>query len=385
MKLKFVIFIHLLFCSPIFSQTESPDRKGDSTFLQEKRESFIKNLISDNKSPEQPKFLLYPTLAFSPETSWEIGFSALELYYAKKDTNNRLSEIQSFNFFTLNKQYGSWIEHFLYSDKDRWFFLGKIKVQRFPLKYYGIGPNTSKENEQLVNSNYIAIRERVLHKISNNFFGGIEFDFQKIYNIEFKGNKLDISKPLGSDGSKNFGIGAGLVFDNRHNALNVRNGLFAELAYLNYSPKLGNDFKFTSISSDIRMFKTVAKNQVLAAQMFGQFVVGNAPFNQLALLGGESLMRGYYYGRYRDNNLIATQIEYRFLPLPFCNRFGAAAFVSTGTVFPKISSIRFNRILPSAGFGLRYLVFPKKDIFLRLDVGFTKEGPAFYIFNGEAF
>ncbi len=380
-----MIYIQLFFCFTIFSQTESLITKGDSTFPERKKESFLKNLISDNKNPEQPKFLLYPTLAFSPETSWEIGFSALELYYAKKDTNNRLSEIQSFNFFTLNKQFGSWIEHFLYSDKDRWFFLGKIRLQRFPLKYYGIGPTAGKENEQLVNANYIAVRERVLHKISNNFFGGIEFDFQKIFNVEFEKSKLNIPNPIGFDGSKNFGIGIGLVYDSRHNAMNVRNGLFAELAYLNYSPKLGSDFSFSTISTDVRFFKTVIKNQVLAAQFFGQFVNGIAPFNQLALLGGESLMRGYYYGRYRDNNLMAAQIEYRFLPFPFSKRFGAAAFISSGTVFPKFKSIQFNNILPSAGFGLRYLVFPKKDIFLRFDVGFTKEGPAFYIFNGEAF
>jgi Omp85 superfamily domain len=359
--------------------------QNDSLTISEKKESFFKRLITDNKTPEQPKFLLYPTLAFSPETSWEIGVSALELYYAKKDTTNRLSEIQSFNFFTLNKQYGSWIEHFLYSDKDRWFFLGKLKLQRFPLQYYGIGPDANVENEQLVNSDYIAVRERVLHRISDNFFGGIEFDFQKISRISFEENDLNLPKPLGYKGSKNFGIGTGLVYDNRHNALNVRNGLFAELAFLKYSTKLGSDFDFNTFSTDIRWFKTVKKSQVLAVQFFGQFVNGTAPFNQLALLGGESIMRGYYYGRFRDKNLMAAQIEYRFLPFPFSKRIGAAGFLSTGTVFPKFSQLQARNVLPAAGLGLRYLIFPKKDIFLRFDVGFTKEGPAFYIFNGEAF
>ncbi|MES2795114.1 MAG: hypothetical protein V4683_04065, partial [Bacteroidota bacterium] len=92
-----------------------------------------------------------------------------------------------------------------------------------------------------------------------------------------------------------------------------------------------------------------------------------------------------YYGRFRDKKLMAAQIEYRFLPFPFSKRFGAAAFLSTGTVFPTFSAFQSDKMLPAGGFGLRYLVFPKKDIFLRFDVGFTKEGPAFYIFNGEAF
>ena len=42
-------------------------------------------------------------------------------------------------------------------------------------------------------------------------------------------------------------------------------------------------------------------------------------------------------------------------------------------------------VLPTGGVGVRYLVFPKKDIFLRFDVGFTREGANFYVFSGEAF
>jgi hypothetical protein len=32
----------------------------------------------------------------------------------------------------------------------------------------------------------------------------------------------------------------------------------------------------------------------------------------LALLGGPETMRGYYMGRYRDKQLLAAQVEWRF-------------------------------------------------------------------------
>jgi len=102
-------------------------------------------------------------------------------------------------------------------------------------------------------------------------------------------------------------------------------------------------------------------------------------------LGSESLMRGYCYGRYRYKKCMAAQAEYRFLPLPFSKRIGAAAFVAAGAVAPSFKAFSARDLLPSGGVGIRYLVFPKKDIFLRFDVGFTKEGPAFYIYSGEAF
>jgi hypothetical protein len=39
----------------------------------------------------------------------------------------------------------------------------------------------------------------------------------------------------------------------------------------------------------------------------------------------------------------------------------------------------------AGGIGARYFLFRKKDIFLRFDLAFTREGSGFYIFTGEAF
>lgn len=178
----------------------------------------------------------------------------------------------------------------------------------------------------------------------------------------------------------------GLVYDNRHNVLNVRNGIFSELALLRYSPALST-FGFTFIISDNRIYRPIGKNNVFAAQLLGQFNTGEVPFNQLALMGGETMMRGYYTGRYRDKNQLASQIEFRFLPLPlgFSKRLGAAVFAGGATVFPDFKNASINKIVWSTGAGLRFLLFPKKDIFTRFDVAFTQEGSGFYLFIGEAF
>jgi outer membrane protein assembly factor BamA len=225
----------------------------------------------------------------------------------------------------------------------------------------------------------------VLRKILPDFFGGLELDYQKLYNVEIDKMSSSLPVPNGGTGTTNFGVGAGLVYDNRHNALNVRKGTFAELAFLNYSPGLGSDYKFHSITVDGRIYRTVKKNQVFAAQVYGQFISGNPPFNQLALMGGEGMMRGYYTGRYRDRKYLAAQAEYRFLPLSFSKRIGATVFLASGVVSPSMHAFSLKNVLPSGGVGLRYLAFPKKDIFLRFDVGFTREGPSFYIYSGEAF
>jgi hypothetical protein len=188
----------------------------------------IGSFIHDTNNAAKPRFLTYPTLAFSPETSLEFGLNSIFVYYANRDTLNRLSEISAFSFYTVKNQYGFWLDHFLYSNKDRFFFLGKIRLQNFSLLCYGIGPGTPKRYQARVDANQIWLKERVLRKIVKDFFIGFEFDYQRLSEVHFVQNSQTeiFQLPLGHQGFTNLGIGLGIVYDNRHNVLNVRKGFF---------------------------------------------------------------------------------------------------------------------------------------------------------------
>ena len=356
---------------------------------QQQEKGFLKELVqktfTDTTSPGKPSFRTYPTLAFAPETSLELGASSLLLYKAKNDINNRLSELQAFTFFTLKGQYGLWIDDALYGHKDNFFFLGKIRFQRFPLLYFGNGPEADGSEESIVDANYFMLRQRVLKKIVPNFFAGAELDIQSLYNTSYTTVKGNLPPPEGINGSTNFGVGASFVYDNRQNVLNVREGFFAELAWLNYGGVINGPYRFNTLLTDIRRYHRLSANKVLAYQVAGSVNMGNTPFNMKSLLGGESLLRGYYYGRYRDNVLLAAQAEYRILPFSFSRRWGAVAFAGAGMVAPTVGALQMKHTKIAAGAGVRYLLFVEKDIYLRFDVGVTKEGVNFYLFTGEAF
>jgi len=349
---------------------------------------YLNKVLNDTTDISRPQFLVYPTLAYAPEMSWEIGFSSLYVNYPKRDTTNRLSEINGFTFITLENQYGIWFDHAIYTDQNKWFFLGKIRLQSFPLKYHGIGMDSPRDYLALVDANQIWIKERVLREIRPNLYWGLEAEYNQLSRVDFQKaeNAPAFDLPLGFEGSRNLGLGLGLVYDDRHNVLNVRDGHFAELALIRYFPALST-FNFNALLLDSRLFRPVGANNVLAFQLLGQFMAGDVPFNQLALMGGESMMRGYYLGRFRDRNQVATQVEYRMLPLPlgFTDRLGAAVFASAATVVPDFSQASINKVAWAAGAGARFLLFPKKDIYTRLDVAFTREGTGFYLFIGEAF
>ena len=348
--------------------------------------NYFKKMLGPQKDPADAQLINYPTLAYSPETRWEFGVSSLYVYSANKDLKNRLSEIKAFTFYTQESQYGIWLDHAIYTDKNKWFMYGKARYQSFPLFYYGIGPESPQDYTALIDGQYTLIRERVLREVVPSLYFGLEVDYQRLANVDYLETSTQYIAPeIGENGSTNLGVGAGLLFDNIYNAMNPREGLYSEWAFLSYRDQMSSDFNFSTYISDTRAYKPLQENTVLALQFYGQFTKGNAPFNMLSLMGGESLMRGYYLGRYRDKNLLAGQIEYRVLPFRFSKKWGASVFLAAGQVYGDNHNFKWNEFLPAGGAGVRYLIFPDKDIYTRIDVSFTQEGSGVYFFIGEAF
>lgn len=91
-------------------------------------------------------------------------------------------------------------------------------------------------------------------------------------------------------------------------------------------------------------------------------------------------MRGYYSGRYIDNNIISGLVELRQHVI---QRFGFTAWIGGGTIFPSIKEFSTKNIFPNYGIGLRFEV--KSNVNARIDYGFGK-GTGGFVFNiSEAF
>lgn len=107
----------------------------------------------------------------------------------------------------------------------------------------------------------------------------------------------------------------------------------------------------------------------------------------LRQMGNDQFMRAYYSGRFRDENLITSQAELRFRPIP---RFGLVAFGGAGKVFGK-NSFSQTDFKPTYGVGARFFFDLEKGLALRLDYAMgekpigEKRISGFYISLGEAF
>ena len=91
-------------------------------------------------------------------------------------------------------------------------------------------------------------------------------------------------------------------------------------------------------------------------------------------------MRGYYAGRYIDNNQISAQLELR---QHIYGRVGCVAWMGGGTVFHSFENLKIKNVLPNYGLGLR--VEFKHNVNIRVDYGFGKDTGGFVFQFAEAF
>ena len=105
-------------------------------------------------------------------------------------------------------------------------------------------------------------------------------------------------------------------------------------------------------------------------------------FYDLCLYGVNNQLRGYAGGEFQNRRMFTTQAEYR-LELP--KRLGLVAFGGIGGIAETWSDFRFDRLLPSAGAGLRFNLDKKNHIDYRIDFAFGREGHTLSIGVGEAF
>jgi len=119
-----------------------------------------------------------------------------------------------------------------------------------------------------------------------------------------------------------------------------------------------------------------------ALELLLQRAVGDVPFRKLPMLGGQSLLRGFFLGRFRDNVLQAIQTEYRHI---VTDKVGVNFFLSEGSVGEVLQQVLKKTWHVSGGFGFRYIIVKESNLGLRLDIARTSEETSIYFGAGEAF
>jgi outer membrane protein assembly factor BamA len=358
----------------VFSQANQPPN------LFTKKDSATTVLYKD-------KLLVFPLVALSKETSWVFGVANAFIFKTNKnDSTLRFSTIPSGLLYTLNNQILVALGANIFLPKERYIIRFENSASKFPDKFWGIGNDTDNNSYESYTYTQFYINPQIYRKVARNFFLGLGLDYQRVFHIQYEsGGYFDQEKVLGVYDKVQyhvFGYSFFINYDSRNHTYVPNKGELFRLRFTNFDKNIGSDYAFQAFELDYRKFIKITRHSVLAIHSLGLFNLGDPPFRNLALLGGNSIMRGYYQGRYRDNKFWGAQVEYRF---PIKGRFGGVAFAGAGQVAHVFSDFGMDRFKPSVGTGLRFAVLKQEKLNLRFDVALGNNSFNYYIVLAESF
>lgn len=341
---------------------------------------------SATEAPKKGGVIILPIVFYSPETHIAGGLGGLLTFRrAGAVTTERPSSIYFYAIYTQLKQFSMSWEPELYFRKEAWLVKGRLQIERYPDKFWGVGPAAPGAAEEGYTPRSIMLEASFLRKWipSANLYAGLQIRYERYRII-----KADPSGAIGrgaitgSGGGTATGIGFVLNRDSRDDVFFPRRGDYWLLSGLFNSRAFGGDFAYTHMKLDARKYLPVGSANVLAFQGQLQLISGTPPFYGYAKLGSDTMMRGYYTGRYRDKVMAAVQGEYR---MRLSWRIGIVGFAGLGNVAPGIGALDFGHLKFSYGTGLRYRISSREATNLRVDFAFGKGTSGVYFTAREAF
>jgi hypothetical protein len=391
-----VLFLHCFFCiipplysqqlmkhTPVIPHNETKDTVSADLADDKKKDSWWNRLIHGNIDRTYEKKLDMSFIAapsYTREASFGIGGMASGLYRIDRtDSTLRPSNITlAFN--------ASLLGFYSVAAEGNNYFKGGKSVLSYnmafmtkPLDFWGISYDACKMNPVI---NYtlrqILIDANYQYRLSENFYAGGKLDF--IYTDV---PKIDDLSYL--EGQKeNYlmtGLGISLQYDSRDFIPNPKRGVYLMLRQSIFPELFGSSNKTcyrTTFIADA--YRKLWQGAIIAVDLFGQFNPENSPWTLKEQLGDNQRMRGYYAGRYIDNNIVIGQMELR---QHIVQRFGCAAWIGGGAVFPAFDKFEAKNILLNWGVGLRWEF--KHNVNVRIDYGFGRQTGGFVFNIGEAF
>ena len=371
-----------------------------------------------------------PAIAANPTAGWMFGVAPGASWFMGDPTDTNISTLLGTLIWTTKKQWIITAKATTFLNHNSWNLLTDFRffITSQPTYGLGTGPQSAKpisdgfivysdnpydpiETAQMMEFNFLRIHQTILKRYQDTFFfAGAGYHLDHHYQIV--DNLLDLD-PNDGDGqaltshyvysTKNgfdpnsyvlSGISANLLYDSRDNAVNPYSGRYA-FANIRFSPELlGSDQTSSLLWLEYRDYIHFSKQRprhLLGFWTYGWFELGKpTPYMDLPGVGWDQFGRSgraYTQGRFRGENLMYFETEYRFPLLRNEELLGGVVFLNATTATNKEAGIAlFDYLDPAAGVGLRVMINKKSRANLNLDYAWGKYGAqGFYFGINEAF
>jgi hypothetical protein len=422
------LFLLLLIHSPGYGQNKSPlpdslnfTKQIDIFDIIRKWTGKPIKVSSDTPQERVKNLSLLPILGYSPANGFVIGGAISITEFLGNPKTTRLSTALLNASFTSKKQILLNLRFDLYLKENKWYVSGDNRLLFFAQPTYGLGiyglqgqaytfslngSDVSKtDSEQPMRFNYIRLYETVSRRIANHWYAGLGLMIDIDFNIKDQSLILDTpnqhltshyvySRSFGFDTAhySTNGLSFQIIHDSRDNPVSPFTGNYLNLAFRVNPVAFGSTQSSTMLYYEWRNYIGVSKSvprNLIAFWFWGVLVTsGHVPYLALPAITWDTYNRsgrGYIQGRFRGENMLYGESEYRFR-LSRDGLFGGVVFVNCTTASNPFTEQKvLNSIAPGYGFGLRIKMNKKDRTNIAIDYGMGDGFSGIYFNIREAF
>ena len=358
----------------------------------------INKLFHSKTTPEidsitsKPQISVVPAIGYTLVTSFAVVVSGNIAF--RNGPQSRISTIVASASYTEKKQFIMPVQTNFWTKDNSYEFVGNYSYLKYPQSTYGLGSNSSFFEEDPMDYSLIQLYETVLRHVGGNFYAGIGFDFDDHWDVSEKGNPDGTVSDYAKYGMASRTISSGFTLngqlDSRDNAINPSKGAYIALQLRSADKEFGSTKNWQSLIVDVRKYINFpdGSNNTLALWSYDWLIVGGKPpYLDLPATGWDANFatgRGYIQGRFRGNDMLYGEAEYRYR-ITADGVLGGTVFLN-GESFNAQRGTSLQSIQPGYGPGLRIKLNKVSNTNISINYGFGNQGSrGLFISVGEAF
>jgi outer membrane protein assembly factor BamA len=396
----FLLFIFIPFC--LSAQTPWNNIPTDSLKDLTDIVNHILHKDSRKENAERKKnhiqIGVFPAIGYTLQTGFAAVVSANAVIYKKhrsaKDSTSLPSTIATSFSFSEKSQIIVPFQATLYFNNNKTILISDWRYLKYPSYTYGLGMDSSPQDSLLLSYQYFKFHQSILFQIHPHVYIGGGYILDYFWNIREKypaaGTDNDFEKYGSGPTSFSSGISINFLRDTRDNPVNARKGSFLNFNLIPRLTFLGSNTNWTSMLLEYRTYIRFpgSSPNILAVWSYNWFTLsGTPPYLMLPSTAWDKTFntgRGYIQGRFRSNNMVDAEAEYR-IQLTRNGLFGMVVFGNLES-FTNINTWQFGSPAPAGGLGLRIKLNKYSRTNIAIDYGWGRQGShGFFINLGEAF
>ena len=341
---------------------------------------------------------VFPAIGYTLQTGFAVVVSANAVIYKKhrsaKDSLSLPSSVSAALSYSQKSQIIAPVQAVLYFNNNKTILVSDWRFLKYPSFTYGLGMNTTPQDSTLLNYQYFKFHQSILFQIQPHIFIGAGYSMDYFWEIRQvysePGMETDFQKYGSGTTSLSSGVSLNLLRDTRDNPVNAYRGSYSNILLIPRFQFLGSNASWTSLLLEYRTYLRFPESSanIFALWSYNWLTIsGTPPYLMLPSTGWDKSFntgRGYIQGRFRSNNMLDAEMEYR-IQLTRNGLFGMVVFANFES-FSNIDTWKFTDIAPAGGLGLRIKLNKYSRTNIAIDYGWGRQGShGFFVNLGEAF